>query len=102
MLTGRALLERKTVQILGCPDRSGIQAEQSCQSLAVIAAMIGTPAAARGSPDWRVRLVAQHRASVQRQADRAAQTFADQAVIAIENVRLFDEVQAKTRDWRRR
>ena len=26
------------------------------------------------------------------------QTFADRAVIAIENVRLFDEVQAKTRD----
>jgi two-component system NtrC family sensor kinase len=28
----------------------------------------------------------------------AIETFADQAVIAIENVRLFDEVQAKTRD----
>ena len=30
------------------------------------------------------------------------QTFADQAVIAIENVRLFEEVQAKTRDLTRR
>ena len=36
----------------------------------------------------------------QRQVD-LLQTFADQAVIAIENVRLFDEVQARTRDLKR-
>ena len=36
--------------------------------------------------------------AVRRHHVQLLQTFADQAVIAIENVRLFDEVQAKTRD----
>src|SRR5262249_39568615 len=48
---------------------------------------IGTLAIARSQtgrfPDWQIKLL---------------KTFADQAVIAIENVHLFDEVQARSRE----
>ena len=59
--------------------------------------MLGVPLLRAGVPIGAIVLTG-IRAAVHRQADRAGQNFADQAVIAIENVRLFDEVQTRTRD----
>ena len=56
------------------------------------------PLSATGSPIGLISVTRKEPGAFAEHHVQLLQTFADQAVIAIENVRLFDEVQARTND----
>ena len=96
-ITARALLERKTVQILDAQTDPEYKLSKA-QKIGGYRTMLGAPLLREGVP---IGVFGLSRYSVRPFSDKQMEllaTFADQAVIAIENVRLFDEVQARTRE----
>jgi GAF domain-containing protein len=94
--TGRALLEGRTIHI---PD---VQADAEytwteAQRLGGFRAMLGVPMMREGQAVGVLTLTrVEPRPFTDKQIELVS-TFADQAAIAIENVRLFDEIQDKSR-----
>ena len=95
-VTGRALLEGKIIHIadvLADPDYSWSEA----QRLGGFRTILGVPMLREGIPIGVLALTRDDvRPFTQKQIELVS-TFADQAAIAIENVRLFDEIQEKNR-----
>jgi len=95
-VSGRVLLEGRTLHfpdILADPDIDTSRVQAIGERT-----ILGVPLLREGAPIG-VLVIARHAKQpfTEKQIE-LAETFADQAVIAIENVRLFDEVQARTRD----
>jgi GAF domain-containing protein len=94
---GRALLDGVVVHI---PD---VQADAEytlaeAQRLGGFRTLLSVPMLREGVPIGVIGLSRSEARPFNDKQIELATTFADQAAIAIENVRLFDEVQAKTRD----
>ncbi|HEV7602530.1 MAG TPA: GAF domain-containing protein, partial [Bradyrhizobium sp.] len=97
-ITGRTLLEGKVIHVPDVhadPDYTFSEAQQLSGDPRTF---LGVPLLREGNPVGALVLL---RRTVRPFTDKQIElvsTFADQAVIAIENVRLFDEVQARTRE----
>src|SRR5262249_2097512 len=97
-IVGRTLLDGKTVHVYDVQTDPDHNVSVAINLLGGYRTVLGVPLQREGVP---IGVIALTRSTVRPFTEKQIEldeTFADQAVIAIDNVRLFDEVQARTRE----
>jgi len=96
---GRAILRRAVVEIPDVwADSSYGARSQGLAKTVIYRSIAAVPLIQEGNPIGAIAVARANAGSFPKRQIALLQAFADQAVIAIENVRLFDEVQARTRE----
>jgi signal transduction histidine kinase len=96
---GRAILRRAVVEIPDVwADSSYGARSQGLAKTVIYRSIAAVPLLQEGNPIGAIAVARANAGSFPKRQIALLQAFADQAVIAIENVRLFDEVQARTRE----
>jgi two-component system, NtrC family, sensor kinase len=98
IITSRALRQRAIVHVADVNADPDYPKKTPAQILGGIRTVVSVPLVREGRPIGAITLGRTRVDPFTPKQIDLIRTFADQAVIAIENVRLFDEVQAKTRD----
>jgi signal transduction histidine kinase len=98
-IVGRAALEGRAIQIVDAQnDAEWLVAHRNAPGTGVVRTLLGVPMLRENVP---IGVIALWRTAVQPFTDKQIElitTFADQAVIAIENVRLFRELEARNEE----
>ena len=96
-VSGRAVMEGRAIHIPDVLDDAEYEMKDAAR-VGGVRTTLAVPLMREGTP---IGVIILQRRTVRPFTDKQielVETFADQAVIAIENVRLFDEVQARTKE----